>query len=217
MFRRGAIGNWHARVDTEARRLICSGETPSSFIGGPGGHAQLSWKERSGGGTPRTVGFDRIRSLRLTLGLTIMYVEADGRQVDFMSSKRLLLGRILSIRASAHPRGGSECPRVFFPQGFPSRSLVFFMSRSAPTQGIGAIPTVGGLQRQPRHNRDRACAVGTGVRDSSCTCVPVRTNTGTAIALRPKCAIPFVGSYANLKELVSQTIGYSYKPHEALP
>jgi len=25
-----------------------------------------------------------------------------------------------------------------------------------------------------------------------------------------------IGSYANLRELVSQTIGYSYKPHEAL-
>ena len=42
VFRRGAIGNCQAKVDTEARRLIGSIETPALFTGGLGGHAQLS-------------------------------------------------------------------------------------------------------------------------------------------------------------------------------
>jgi hypothetical protein len=183
---------------------------------GPGGHAQLSLTERPGGGTPRTVGIDKLRSLHLTLGLTIMYVEADERQVDFMSSKRSLRGKILSIRDAAQPRGGPECLRGVFPQDFPSRSLVIFKSKLSQDKASEPYLPWGGLQRQPRHNRDRARAVGAGVRDSSCTCVPVRTNTRITITMRPKCAILFVGSYANLRELVSQTIGYSYKPHEAL-
>ena len=71
-----------------------------------------------------------------------MYIEADGRQVDFMISKMSLRGRTLTIRAAAHPRGGPECLRGGFPQDFPSRNLVIFMSRSSPRQGIRAISTV---------------------------------------------------------------------------
>jgi len=34
--------------------------------------------------------------------------------------------------------------------------------------------------------------------------------------MRSKCAILIVGSYANLRELVSQTREYRHKPHEGL-
>ena len=42
VLRRGAIGDCHAKVDTEARRLIGSVETPATFTVKLGGHAQLS-------------------------------------------------------------------------------------------------------------------------------------------------------------------------------
>ncbi len=52
MFMRVAIGNCHARVDTDARRLIGSIEAPavSRTTRGPRGQAQLSCTHRSGGG-----------------------------------------------------------------------------------------------------------------------------------------------------------------------
>jgi len=140
------------------------------------------------------------------------------RTTEDKSTSRAVGGAAREDPADPWYRDGPGCLRRVFHQGFPSSSLVIFRSRSSLTQGIGAIPIVGerGLQRQPRHIRDRARAVGARVRDSSCTCVPVRSNARTAITLRPKCAILFVGSYANLRELVSHTIEYSFKPYEAL-
>jgi hypothetical protein len=114
--------------------------------GGPGGQAAAFLDTEIGRrDPPRAVGTERIRSLRLTLGFTIMSVEDDGRYRPQEQLRReMLRRRIRSIGATAHPRGGPGCLRRVFPQGFPSRGLVIIMSRSSPRQGIGAIPTVGG-------------------------------------------------------------------------
>ena len=111
-------------------------------------------------GPPRSTVGRHFRSLRLTLGFTIMSVEDDGRYRPQEQLRReMLRRRIRSIGATAHSRGGPGCLRRVFPQGFPSRGLVIIMSRSSPRQGIGAIPTVGGVAAaaaaQPRSSPRR--------------------------------------------------------------
>ena len=107
MFRQGAIGIYRARVNTEARRLVGNIETPavSRTIGGAWGQAKLPQTQRSEGGTPPDRRARHFKSFRLTLGLTIKYVEADERQVDFTSNRKSMQRRILPIQCCQAPRG----------------------------------------------------------------------------------------------------------------
>jgi len=156
---------------------------------------------------PQTVGPEIIRSLLMTLGLTITYVEDDGNEDK---AKLGAIGGVaredpvdLCFRAPpGRPRVPKEDfpPRVFFSQleDFYVNIIISTTRhriRRASEPWGGMIP----MQRQPHNIRDRARrAVRAGVRDSSCTCVPVRTNMRTTISPRSKYAIMFVGSYANL-------------------
>ena len=108
-FKRRAMKRCRARVDPETRSLLAVLILRQSPVqrGGQGDRRIYpSHKDREAG-LPRTAGPDKLRSLRLTMGLTIMYVEDDGRQVDLMSRWRRCEG---GSRRSVLPRTPGAAP-----------------------------------------------------------------------------------------------------------
>ena len=107
------------RLDARAQRRDY-GSLPYNK-GGPGGQAVAFLDTKIGRRDPPwAVGTERFRSLRLTLGLTIMFVEDDGRyRPQGQLRREMLRGRIRWIGATAHPRSGPGCLRRVFPPRFP--------------------------------------------------------------------------------------------------
>ena len=180
MFRRGARRRSCRARETRRLEVVRSIEatTVSRTSGRPGGQAQLSWAQRSGGGTPPYRRTRQIRSLRLTLGLAITAVEDDGSKSTSGAASCCHTGSTVGVTEPS-PMTASRVWRGFFPRFPPSQPEDFHVTIILTDKTLKQAYRGGGQRRWDPSTSGAAedCCNG-GFRDRALRGTPGATAEG---------------------------------------